>query len=118
MFAAPLSATTVKVLMRGVKPWGYFGLAKAAALAGPNAFMLVSGSPGQEENCVVSSSGSDVLLAKACLDAVVDGDGRDVFVFTDNGRLQEAGGSCIGVAGSKLTLSDCSWGCWAVGDDG
>ena len=120
MFAAPLSATTVKVLMRGVKPWGYFGLAKAAALAGPNAFMLVSGSPGQEEICVVSSPGSDVLLAKACLDAVVDGDGRDVFVFTENGRLQEAGGSCIGVAGSKLTLSDCSGGVgpWEMTADG
>ena len=30
MFAGPLSATTIKVLMRGMTPW-----AKAAALAGP-----------------------------------------------------------------------------------
>ena len=120
MFSAPVAATTIKVLMRGVKPWGYFGLAKAATLAGPSAFMLVSGSPGREEQCVVSSSGSDVLQAKACVDAVVDGDGHDVFAFTESGRLQEVGGNCVGVAGSKLVLSDCDGnvGPWEITADG
>ena len=32
MFAAPVAAKAVKVLMRGAKPWGYFGLSGAAGV--------------------------------------------------------------------------------------
>ena len=43
MFATPVSVKAVKVLMRGAKPWGYFGLSTVAAVAAPYSFMLVSG---------------------------------------------------------------------------
>ena len=35
MFATPVSVKAVKVLMRGAKPWGYFGLSTVAAVAAP-----------------------------------------------------------------------------------
>ena len=40
MFATPVSVKAVKVLMRGAKPWGYFGLSTVAAVAAPYSFML------------------------------------------------------------------------------
>ena len=117
MFPAPVAAKAVKVLMRGAKPWGYFGIAKAAALAGPSAFMLVSGAPAPQEQCVVSSG--NTLAVEACLDVLVDGDGRDVFQFSEAGHLQAAGGQCVEVAASKLVLSDCSnAGAWEATADG
>lgn len=75
MFAAPVAAKAVKVLMRGAKPWGYFGLSAAAGVSAPYSFMLVSGSPAVREQCVVSSGHS--LAAEPCLDAIVAGDGRE-----------------------------------------
>ena len=119
MFPAPVAAKAVKVLMRGAKPWGYFGIARAAALAGPSAFMLVSDAPAPQEQCVVSSAAGDTLAAEACLDVLVDGDGRDVFQFSEAGHLQAAGGQCVEVAASKLVLSDCSnAGAWEATADG
>jgi len=45
-FFAPVAAKAVKILMRGAKPWGYFGLSAAAGVSAPYSFMLVSGGPG------------------------------------------------------------------------
>ena len=119
MFPAPVAAKAVKVLMRGAKPWGYFGIARAAALAGPSPFMLVSGVPGPLEQCVVSSAADNALAAEACLDVLVGGDGRDIFQFSEGGQLQAAGGQCVEVAASKLVLSDCSnAGAWEATADG
>ena len=55
MFATPVSVKAVKVLMRGAKPWGYFGLSTVAAVAAPYSFMLVSGAAAIHEQCVVST---------------------------------------------------------------
>ena len=65
-FAAPVAAKAVTVLMHGAKPWGYFGIARAAAIAGPSAFMLVSGAPAPQEQCVVSSAAGSTLAVCSC----------------------------------------------------
>ncbi|CAL1158224.1 unnamed protein product, partial [Cladocopium goreaui] len=108
----------VKVLMRGAKPWGYFGLSAAAGVSAPYSFMLVSGGPAVREQCVVSSGHG--LTAEPCLDAIVAGDGRDVFTFTSEGSLQTASGYCVRLAGDKLELEKCdsSTGVWEVSADG
>ncbi|CAL1163200.1 unnamed protein product [Cladocopium goreaui] len=108
----------VKVLMRGAKPWGYFGLSAAAGVSAPYSFMLVSGGPAVREQCVVSSGHG--LNAEPCLDAIVAGDGRDVFTFTSEGSLQTASGYCVRLAGDKLELEKCdsSTGVWEVSADG
>ena len=118
MFAAPVAAKAVKVLMRGAKPWGYFGLSAAAGVSAPYSFMLVSGSPAVREQCVVSSGHS--LAAEPCLDAIVAGDGRDVFTFTKEGSLQTASGYCVRLAGDKLGFEKCdsNTGVWEVSADG
>ena len=41
--------------------------------------MLVSDAPATQKQCVVSSAADNALTAAACLDVLVDGDGRDVF---------------------------------------
>ena len=91
--------------MRGAKPWGYFGLSAAAGVSAPYSFMLVSGGPAVREQCVVSSGHG--LNAEPCLDAIVAGDGRDVFTFTSEGLLQTASGYCVRLAGDKLELEKC-----------
>ncbi|CAL1134719.1 unnamed protein product [Cladocopium goreaui] len=118
MFAAPVAAKAVKVLMRGAKPWGYFGLSAAAGVSAPYSFMLVSGGPAVREQCVVSSGHG--LTAEPCLDAIVAGDGRDVFTFTSEGSLQTASGYCVRLAGDKLELEKCdsSTGVWEASADG
>ena len=118
MFAAPVAAKAVKVLMRGAKPWGYFGLSAAAGVSAPYCFMLVSGGPAVREQRVVSSGHG--LNAEPCLDAIVAGDGRDVFTFTSEGSLQTASGYCVRLAGDKLELEKCdsSTGVWEVSADG
>ena len=118
MFASPVAAKAVKVLMRGAKPWGYFGLSAAAGVSAPYSFMLVSGGPAVREQCVVSSGHG--LNAEPCLDAIVAGDGRDVFTFTSEGSLQTASGYCVRLAGDKLELEKCdsSTGVWEVSADG
>ena len=88
LFPEPVAAKAVKVLMRGAKPWGYFGLSNAVAIARPSAFMLVSGVPAAQEQCVVASSSG--VAAKSCIDAVVGGAGAE-------GKLQALGGGCLGV---------------------
>ena len=79
---------------------------------------LVSGSPAVREQCVVSSGHS--LAAEPCLDAIVAGDGRDVFTFTKEGSLQTASGYCVHLAGDKLGFEKCdsNTGVWEVSADG
>lgn len=112
MFPAPVSAKAVKVLMRGPKPWGYFGLSVAAAVSGPYSFMLVSGVPATHEQCVVSSPAS--LMAEPCVDAIVAGDGREVFAITSAGALQTVSGACLRLVAGKLELGGCEEGAWEV----
>ena len=117
MFATPVSAKAMKVLMRGPKPWGYFGLTAAAAVSAPYDFMLVSGVPAVRELCMVSSSRG--FGAEPCLDAVVAGDGREVFTLTGPGQLQATSGDCVQVAAGKLELGECGGdGAWEVSADG
>ena len=86
MFATPVSVKAVKVLMRGAKPCGYFGLSTVAAVAAPYSFMLVSGAAAIHEQCVVSTPAG--LSAKPCVDAIVAGDGHEVFALTSAGSWQ------------------------------
>ena len=67
LFPEPVTAKAVKVLMRGAKPWGYFGLSNAVAISGPSAFMLVSGAPAAQEQCLVAGAGG--VEARPCVDA-------------------------------------------------
>ena len=89
-----------------------------SGVSAPYSFMLVSGGPAVREQCVVSSGHG--LNAEPCLDAIVAGDGRDVFTFTSEGSLQTASGYCVRLAGDKLELEKCdsSTGVWEVSADG
>ena len=117
LFPEPVAAKAVKVLMRGAKPWGYFGLSNAVAIARPSAFMLVSGVPAAQEQCVVASSSG--VAAKSCVDAVVGGTGAEIFAGA-GGKLQVLGGGCLGVVAGKLSLTECQegQGSWVVTQDG
>ncbi|CAE7253703.1 unnamed protein product, partial [Symbiodinium natans] len=117
LFPEPVAAKAVKVLMRGAKPWGYFGLSNAVAIARPSAFMLVSGVPAAQEQCVVASSSG--VAAKPCIDAVVSGTGAEIFAGA-GGELQVLGGGCLGVVAGKLSLIECQagQGSWVVAQDG
>ena len=106
MFATPVSVKDVKVLMRGAKPWGYFGLSTVAAVAAPYSFMLVSGAAAIHEQCVVSTPAG--LSAKPCVDAIVAGDGHEVFGLTSAGSLQDVSGRCVELEAGKVEFRECS----------
>ena len=106
MFATPVSVKAVKVLMRGAKPWGYFGLSTVAAVAAPYSFMLVSGAAAIHEQCVVSTPAG--LSAKPCVDAIVAGDGHEVFGLTSAGSLQDVSGRCVALEAGKVEFRQCS----------
>ncbi|CAE7036298.1 unnamed protein product [Symbiodinium sp. CCMP2592] len=118
LFPEPVAAKAVKVLMRGAKPWGYFGLSNAVAMSGPSAYMLVSGAPAAQEQCLVAAGGG--VEAKPCVDAVVAGTGAEVFSSSAEGQLQVLGGSCLGVVAGKVSLVECreGQGSWLVSQDG
>ena len=118
LFPEPVNAKAVKVLMRGVKPWGYFGLSNAVAISGPSAFMLVSGAPAVQEQCLVATTAG--VEAKPCIDAVVAGHGAEIFANNAAGQLQVLGGSCLGLVASKVSLVECQegQGAWVVTQDG
>ena len=115
MFATPVSVKAVKVLMRGAKPWGYFGLSTVAAVAAPYSFMLVSGAAAIHEQCVVSTPAG--LSAKPCVDAIVAGDGHEVFGLTSAGSLQDVSGRCVALEAGKVEFRQCSNVGRSVGDD-
>ena len=118
VFPEPVAAKAVKVLMRGAKPWGYFGLSNAVAMSGPSAYMLVSGAPAAQEQCLVAAGGG--VDAKPCVDAIVAGTGAEVFSSSAEGQLQVLGGSCLGVVAGKVSLVECQegQGSWVVSQDG
>ncbi|CAJ1425675.1 unnamed protein product [Effrenium voratum] len=118
MFARPVAAKAVMVLMRGPKPWGYFGLAHAAALSGPASFMLVSGAPSREEQCAVA--GPKGLRAEACLGAMVAGEGKEIFSLSEDGQLKTQSGQCLGLRSGGLVFRTCAagQGAWEVTADG
>ncbi|CAE7354146.1 unnamed protein product, partial [Symbiodinium sp. CCMP2592] len=118
LFPEPVTAKAVKVLMRGAKPWGYFGLSNAVAMSGPSAYMLVSGAPAAQEQCLVAAGGG--VEAKPCVDAIVAGTGAEVFSSSVEGQLQTLGGSCLGVVAGKVSLVECreGQGSWVVSQDG
>ena len=104
--------------MRGAKPWGYFGLSNAVAMSGPSAYMLVSGAPAAQEQCLVAAGGG--VDAKSCVDAIVAGTGAEVFSSSAEGQQQVLGGSCLGVVAGKVSLVECQegQGSWVVSQDG
>jgi hypothetical protein len=118
LFSEPVSAAAVTVLMRGAKPWGYFGLSSAAAVVGPSAFMLVSGAAGAQEQCLLGTRGS--LVMKPCVDAIVEGSGAEIFSSSKAGQLQTSSGLCLGVLSGKLSAMECEEGKdrWTVTGDG
>ena len=118
MFATPVSVKAVKVLMRGAKPWGYFGLSTVAAVAAPYSFMLVSGAAAIHEQCVVSTPAG--LSAKPCVDAIVAGDGHEVFALTSAGSLQDVAGRCVALEAGKVEFRQCSnvGGVWEMTAEG
>ena len=118
MFATPVSVKAVKVLMRGAKPWGYFGLSTVAAVAAPYSFMLVSGAAAIHEQCVVSTPAG--LSAKPCVDAIVVGDGHEVFGLTSAGSLQDVSGRCVALEAGKVEFRQCSnvGGVWEMTAEG
>ena len=118
MFATPVSVKAGKVLMRGAKPWGYFGLSTVAAVAAPYSFMLVSGAAAIHEQCVVSTPAG--LSAKPCVDAIVAGDGHEVFGLTSAGSLQDVSGRCVALEAGKVEFRQCSnvGGVWEMTAEG
>ena len=118
LFSEPVTVKAVKVMMRGSKPWGYFGLSNAVALSEPSAFMLVSGAPAPKEQCVVAAS--DGLAARPCVDAVVTGQGSEIFASGAAGQLQMLDGRCLGIVAEKLSAVECQegQGGWSISQDG
>ena len=118
MFSEPVAAKAVKVLMRGAKPWGYFGLSHAVAISAPSPFMLVSGSPAAQEQCVVATGKG--VAAKPCVDAIVAGQGAEIFASSKAGQLQLADGHCLGIVADKVALLECQdgQGKWEITQDG
>jgi hypothetical protein len=90
----------VTLLMRGPKPWGYFGISNIAALSGQYSFMLVNGRGGAREQCLVAGHAGVGL--QPCVEAIVSGTGLEVFSFTDSGSLQGSDGKCVSLVGSRL----------------
>ena len=104
--------------MRGAKPWGYFGLSTVAAVAAAYSFMLVSGAAAVHEQCVVSTPAG--LSAKPCVDAIVAGDGYEVFGLTSAGSLQDVSGRCVELEAGKVEFRQCSnvRGVWEMTAEG
>ena len=104
--------------MRGAKPYGYFSLSTVAAVAAPYSFMLVSGAAAVHEQCVVSTPAG--LSAKPCVDAIVAGDGYEVFGLTSAGSLQDVSGRCVELEAGKVEFRQCSnvRGVWEMTAEG
>jgi len=87
--------------------------------------MLVSGMTSQEELCVAveggaaSTDGAGISLTP-CLDAIAAGDGRELWTFQDDGRLESvAGHKCMDFRGGSVVLNNCGdvsgSGIWELG---
>ena len=80
--------------------------------------MLVSGAAAIHEQCVVSTPAG--LSAKACVDAIVAGDGHEVFGLTSAGSLQDVSGRCVALEAGKVEFRQCSnvGGVWEMTAEG
>ena len=105
MFAEVVSSKAVSILMRGPKPWGFFGISNVAAISAPYPFMLVSGKAAVEEQCVVAKVSG--LELKPCLDAIVKGDGAEIFTLMQGGKLKLSSGQCLAIVGGRLSSEEC-----------
>jgi len=117
MFAEAVSAKAVTILMRGSKAWGFFGISSIAAISGPYSFMLVSGKAAMQEQCVVARKLG--LALQPCLDAIVAGDGSEIFTFLEGGQLQLSSGKCLAASGGRLSAEECQGqSVWSLTPDG
>ena len=57
------------------------------------------------------------LSAKPCVDAIVAGDGHEVFGLTSAGSLQDVSGRCVALEAGKVEFRQCSNVGRSVGDD-
>merc|ERR1712232_419714 len=102
MFSRPATVTTVTVLMRQPRKWGYFGITSAALLAEPGASLVVSGKTASQSGCVVQDTANNLLIAP-CLDAIATGMGHEIFLSSESGALESASapGYCMALAGAN-----------------
>merc|ERR1719412_241739 len=68
-------------------------------------FMIVSGITASSELCLVLENNNVHL--EDCLAAIAAGDGRELFSFTPNGRLQNSGGKCASLQNNEIVATDC-----------
>lgn len=105
-FPKAANAKALRVLVRGPKPWGYFGISSVTAVSDIFHFMLVSGLSGSSEICVIAEGSK--LAATPCLEAIVGGTGKEVFTLAATQELQTNSGKCLTLFGSSLSVSECS----------
>ena len=60
------------------------------------------------------------LSAKPCVDAIVAGDGHEVFALTSAGSVQEVAGRCVALEAGKVEFRQCSnvGGVWEMTAEG
>ena len=63
---------------------------------------------------------SDGLAARACVDAIVAGQGSEIFTSGAAGQLQMLDGRCLGIVAEKLSAVECQegQGGWSISQDG
>ena len=63
---------------------------------------------------------SDGLAARACVDAVVAGQGSEIFTSSADRQLQMLDGRCLGIVAEKLSAVECQegQGGWSISQDG
>merc|ERR1739844_883909 len=84
---------------------GFFGMNDLSALIQPGPSMLVSGSAGGVELCIVATGST--LGVRGCLDAMASGSGEEVFSFNPISQLVSAvSGQCISVSNGDLSMQD------------
>ena len=83
-------------------------MAHAVAISAPSPFMLISGSPASQEQCVVATGKG--VTAKPCIDAIVAGQGAEIFASSKAGELQLADGQCLGIVADQAALLECQDG--------
>ena len=108
MFAAPIRAAAVAVIMQKPKSWRYFGINDASLLVDPYASMVVSGAAAASgEQCLVAQGAT--VSTGSCLSAIAAGDGREVFQLESNGMLVHMPSKqCVVVVRGGLASQSCA----------
>ena len=116
MFDASLPVATITVVMRNPRAWKYFGLNSVELIAEPGPTMLASGATSLSGPlCVVSPHEQHVVSLAPCLDTIAKGNGDEIFVLGDDGKLSSASDSsqCLmlasGEAGNQIVKSPCRY---------